>query len=540
MEKRLPDMLDILTYVRDAQTYELLYWNSAARCFARADHIGTGENRKCYKALYGRSEPCTCCTADTAPCFTQQYTDAASSRRYLMRGHSAQTGGRRVEVVTGTDITGLPLCSANSGSACALAERDTVTGLYSQTAFCQRADQLRAAFPQAQYVYIRTDLNKFRIFNDAFGIQEGDRLLAGIARMLRQQIGPHDCCGHMFADVFCLMVDFDTDEAVIAFLDRIGSIHPLRHTSLLASTGIYRPAASGEPSAVCLEKAGFAHKFAKVGALPHYRFYDEQVRQQQRCESMMEFQMEDALQSGQFVVYLQPKYDLLTQNVVGAEALVRWNHPTLGLIPPDRFIPLFERNGFILKLDAYIWQETCRLQRLWLDHGLAAVPISVNVSRLHLCSPQFCSTVLSLTSRYRLSPKMLELELTESLFVQDINRLTGVLQTLRSDGFAINMDDFGSGYSSLNFLDGLEVDVLKLDCGFLKGGVAPQRSRTILRHMIAMARELGLRIVTEGVETPEQAQLLLEYGCDIIQGFYVSRPIPAEQFAQQYLQPKSA
>lgn len=543
MEQNLLDVLDILTYISDAQTYELLYWNQSAQNFAYNRNAVPGSGCKCYQALFGQTEPCLNCQHSLLSengC-QKQYADARTGRSYLMRRSITELNGRSSILVTGTDISCLPLSAANKNIS-SFAERDPITGLFSQAEFCRQADRLRHEFPQSHYVFIRMDVDKFRIFNDAFGMQEGNRLLSFIAQTLRQHIGPHDCCGHMFADVFCVMTDQPTNDAAEKFMSSIGGSFclpnvgtSLKSTPLLPAAGIYRPADNCELSIACLEKAGFAHKFAKTAPLPHCKFYNDSIREQQRREKMIEFQMEDALKSGQFLVYLQPKYDLHTHHVVGAEALVRWNHPTLGIISPDQFIPLFERNGFILQLDSYIWRETCRLQRSWIDQGLSTVPISVNVSRLHLCNSEFRSTVVSLTNHYRLSPKMLELELTESLFIQDADELAQVLQSLRSDGFSINMDDFGNGYSSLNFLDGLEVDVLKLDCGFLKGHNISPRSRTILRHMIVMARELGMQIVMEGVETPEQAQLLMDYGCDIIQGFYFSRPIPAEQFAKQYL-----
>ena len=237
--------------------------------------------------------------------------------------------------------------------------------------------------------------------------------------------------------------------------------------------------------------------------------------------------MEKALQNREFIMYLQPKYSILHDKMVGAEALVRWVRPGKGIVPPAEFIPMFEKNGFVTKMDAYVWEEACKTIRNWMDKGIDPLPISVNVSRVHLKSGLFITTLNNLIEQYQIPKRCLEIEITET--AGEENGGVGI-DTLKDNGFTLLMDDFGSGYSSLNTLKDTQFDVIKIDREFLQDFIGSKRGQTIVKHTIQMTRSIGLELVAEGVETKEQAEFLSACGCDTAQGFYYAKPMTVEEF----------
>ncbi|MDD2956649.1 MAG: EAL domain-containing protein [Oscillospiraceae bacterium] len=240
--------------------------------------------------------------------------------------------------------------------------------------------------------------------------------------------------------------------------------------------------------------------------------------------------MESALQLRQFVVYLQPKYDLENNLPCGAEALVRWNHPQRGMVFPGEFIPVFEHNGFIARLDYYVWEETCRLLRKWLDQGLQPKPLSVNVSRVNMYNPNLVDILQDLVEKYRVPASLLNLELTESAYMDNPTLMKQTLERLHRCGFVVMMDDFGSGYSSLNTLRDISVDILKIDMKFLPTDGADSRSERILVSVIRMAGWLGIPVIMEGVETCRQRDFLKSVGCGYVQGYYYAKPMPVAEY----------
>ena len=278
------------------------------------------------------------------------------------------------------------------------------------------------------------------------------------------------------------------------------------------------------------ERAYLALKSVKGRGMTDYAFYDDELRNRVLDELFIKDQMYTALAEGQFVAYLQPKVEIFSGRIVGAEALARWRHPERGLIPPSRFVPFFERNGFIIQLDEYIWEEACKLLRSWLDKGYRPLPVSINVSRMHFNDNGFCDKLRALTDKYRLPRHLLELELTESAFFENEKILQRTMHSLQENGFAFSMDDFGTGYSSLNTLRALPFNTVKLDRAFVSDSTGNQRGRIVARNTIVLAKQLGMRIIAEGVETVEQALFLRNMGCDHAQGFYYSRPMDAREF----------
>ena len=259
-------------------------------------------------------------------------------------------------------------------------------------------------------------------------------------------------------------------------------------------------------------------------------FFDEKLLEEQGWEQWVENNMQAALAAGEFQVYLQPKYTPTDRRLVGAEALVRWVCPEKGMIPPGRFIPLFERNGFIMKLDDYMLSQIAKLQAEWKVQGKKTVPISVNISRAHFTQEGLAEHISQLVDGYGPKHKLIELEVTESAFFDDKNVLIDTVKQLRAYGFPISMDDFGAGYSSLNSLKDIPLDVLKLDSEFFRGEDGTGRGASIVREAISLARELNMRVVAEGIELREQVDFLAALGCDMIQGYYFAKPMPVSEF----------
>lgn len=257
------------------------------------------------------------------------------------------------------------------------------------------------------------------------------------------------------------------------------------------------------------------------------------MKEEQVWERHIEDDMEKALENHEFKVYLQPKYSTKEEVLSAAEALVRWVHPELGFISPGKFIPIFERNGFILKLDDYMLDEVAKQQAKWRQEGKKLVPISVNVSRAHFARYELAEHICSIVDAYQVPHEFIELELTESAFFDDKSALLETVKKLKSFGFKVSMDDFGAGYSSLNSLKELPLDIIKLDAEFFRGADDLERSNLIVGDTISLAKKLGMQIVAEGIETREQVDFLAKQNCDLIQGFYFAKPLPINEFEER-------
>ena len=278
------------------------------------------------------------------------------------------------------------------------------------------------------------------------------------------------------------------------------------------------------------DRANLAAKHCKGNYIRNYAFYTRQMSQEIEKEQRIVNSMKSALENHEFVVFYQPKYGLSDNQIAGAEALVRWKHPERGMISPGEFIPVFEKNGFIIKLDYYVWDQVCQLIATALRAGRKPDPISVNVSRVNLYNPNFLESLVNLVEKYRIPPEYLHLELTESVFSDTENVILNAVNYLHKAGFTILMDDFGSGYSSLNVLKDIDLDVLKIDMKFLSKGKDDGRGEKILAAVIQMAKALDMPVIAEGVEEKKQVQMLKRLGCNYIQGYYFAKPMPQEDY----------
>lgn len=411
---------------------------------------------------------------------------------------------------------------------------DSLTGLYNKATFCHHAETLLQQNPDVHFELMVVNINRFKAINDIFNEKTGDELLMHIASLFKAMTLPNCAFGRLHADNFVILYPAKKKmrEHLITSLNiTVDSFALDYHVDL--SFGVY-PVTDRQISvnAMC-DRALMALSKAKNDSTNPCGIYDDDMRQDLVNEQMLISGMDKAIEDENFVIYLQPKYDFMTERIVGAEALVRWLHPKLGYISPGKFIPAFERNGSILKLDKYVWEKACQLLRSELDAGRPAVPISVNVSRVDLNSPNMVQYFLELVHKYELPPALLELELTESAYVDNPQYIINITKELQKAGFPILMDDFGSGYSSLNMLKNLPVDILKIDLKFLADAEQADvdtRSNDILISIVRMAKWLRIPVIVEGVETKTQVDFLRTIGCEMAQGYYFSKPVPIDVY----------
>lgn len=421
-----------------------------------------------------------------------------------------------------------------------LAYVDPVTGGWNRTRFELEVEKLVAANPPDTFVMVSVDIQKFKLINDLFGIEVGDRVLKHVSDTLTRQLNPGECIGRESADNFNLLLKTDTQEnlrgRLTGMAEAVNSYNEWleRKYMILLSAGVYLVAEKNEPPIKLRDRANVARKNGKKtggSALCDCQFYSELDRMMLVREKDVENRMRDALDAGEFVIYLQPKIALKDGSVAGAEALVRWLDPRKGLIFPGDFIPVFEKNGFIVELDLCVFEQTCKLLRGWMDEGRMPVPISVNMSRVHLSDPDYLKRYEQIREKYDIPIQYLEIELTETLIFEEPEALIPVIDEIHSRGYRCAIDDFGSGYSSLNVLKDLHVDVLKLDRVFFDHQFEENpRAQDVVSMVIELAERLNMNTVAEGVETAEQVEFLKKTSCGYVQGYAFYKPLLPEDF----------
>ena len=406
---------------------------------------------------------------------------------------------------------------------------DRLTGLYTREYFYQRVTEYLAENPDKQYSIISSNIVNFKVYNDAFGTKAGDRLLRQIADITRSRVGQKGIYARYGADRFLCLVEQDQQWQDRAELESNGD-RPASMRNLVMKWGIYEITDRTIPVEKMCDRAFLAADSIKGQYNQHVAVYDDVLRDKLLREQAITESMETALKEGQFTVYLQPKYCLHDDRLSGAEALVRWIHPEWGFMSPGEFIPLFEKNGFITQLDFYVWEQVCMLLRSWKQKGYPDIAVSVNVSRADVYQEDLRDTLCGLVEKYGIEPQQLHLELTESAYTENPNQIISTVDRLREAGFIVEMDDFGSGYSSLNMLNQMKLDILKLDMKFIQTETAKPAEQGIIRFVVNLARWLNLSVVAEGVETRAQLERLREVGCDYVQGYLFSRPLPSKDF----------
>lgn len=376
--------------------------------------------------------------------------------------------------------------------------------------------------------FIQFDISRFKIINDLYGERFGDEILDFINRQLKELCHSDQYYVNLRSDVFMIVTEYETDDELLTFIHRIDeSINCFKGVKLHITFGVYTAEDEAAEMRQMEDRAAMARKSSKNNILTNVLFYKEQFKETLYNRKFIEENMENAIAENQFMMYLQPKYSITRNKIIGAEALVRWRHPTRGMIYPDQFIPIIEENGFIKKVDYYIWEKACLFIKKCQDAGIHSCPVSVNVSRIHLRDNECIGVLSGLIEKNGISRKLLELEITETADSQQVSKKA---LALREEGFTLLMDDFGSGYSSLNILLETPFDVIKLDRKFIENMMVSDKGRLILEQVVSMSDKLGLGLLAEGVETREQIDLLQKIGCDQVQGYYYAKPMPEEDF----------
>ncbi|MGE4453508.1 MAG: putative bifunctional diguanylate cyclase/phosphodiesterase [Sphaerochaeta sp.] len=416
-----------------------------------------------------------------------------------------------------------------------LAYEDELTKLPNKNLFVREAKN-RVTHAHSPFAVMVLDIGKLKLINDHFGYGFGDTLLSYCASVLVRYVTSDGLCARLSGDKFILLVSYREKAALERRVATIRSElqqYPFPKASQFQMEiliGISLVESSDIEVNVLIDRALFALSALKEKREEGVLFYEEVLKDQLLEESELEHVFTQAIKSGQFFIQIQPKYSFSTQRLIGGEALVRWSHPAKGLLNPSQFIPLLEKHNLLIELDMYVLEQVCELFVRWKREGKALLPISVNQSRSHLFSSHYESSLVALVDRYEVDHHLMEFEMTETLFLHDLRHLASVLTSLRSQGFLVSLDDFGSGYSSLTMLKDVQVDVIKMDQGFFTDFTTNDQGRKVIKHIIGMAKDLGITTIAEGVENEEQARMLQEMGCDGVQGYFFSQPLEVSHY----------
>lgn len=418
---------------------------------------------------------------------------------------------------------------------------DILTGGGNTVWFEMEARKLINISTNGAYCLVILDIDRFKIFNDTFGHTTGDNALRYFYKSICSVLSPGEIAIRNNSDNFLMLLKYHSHEVIQERLEllsiKLNNFNDQIEKKFLISVSCGVCQITDKTTDLLTLKdfalmAKASAKKTKEGFLK-LGFFKKSDRLQLLKEKHIENKMENALFNKEFVVFLQPKYAISTNSIVGAEALIRWNDPEKGMIPPNEFIPLFEKNGFILRLDLFVFDQVCDTIRRWLDQGLEPVTISVNLSRAYLEDLSLLDYFTEIINKHQIPPQYIEMELTETIFLENMHMLKKFINEIHKIGFTCSLDDFGSGYSSLNVLKNIPVDVLKLDKGFFDNIEENQeKGHTIINSVINLAQRLNIKTVAEGVETEKQVDFLEEAKCDMIQGYVFSKPVPISEFEE--------
>ncbi len=415
---------------------------------------------------------------------------------------------------------------------------DKVTGAINRTKFDIDATKLLVNSDK-KFAFVLFDVEKFKAFNEYYGHDEGDKLLRHIAKVLSEKLDKDEPFTRCFSDQFFALLEFKSYEEIKERLEKIfeeisSYCDNGKCYNIAMSAGVFVLEEGVSSINAISDRARLAQTPVKGCKTSSISFYNDNIRSKMLKEQEIESKMENAIENEQYLLYLQPKYSLEDEKIVGAEALVRWQLSDGKFIYPNEFIPLFEKNGFITQLDMYMFKKACSTLKEWQHKGFKLMPISINFSRNHLSNENFTKELKNIAEEYGVPTKYLEIEITETTMLDNELRLIEVLSELHSFGFTLSMDDFGTGYSSLGLLKNIPVDVLKLDRTFFTEYTDLVRARAVISSVINMAKTLSIDTVAEGVETKEHIDFLKELNCDIVQGYYYAKPMDVKAFNELY------
>ncbi len=525
--------------VVDRTSFEIIYENERA-----GEIFGDKVGSLCYEMFCTREMPCIDCPAmmlTGEPIIVDRYSELFESTVKWQLTTMKWFDDKDAVLMTlldmgqdGHDYSKSYAHKMEQGLEEEKRHTDSLTHIPNYSKFYASAENAFKYNPDKNYAIVVFDIDRFKSINDLYGMQQGDNALKLIANAMRELFALKENYARLHSDVFAFYYAYEKKGDIIKVIEKLRKLIAGNdfEFDINTSFGVYLVEDRNVPVNLMCDRARMAGKTIKDNILKFCAFYDEQYRAEMLRTNEIEREMNKALAEEQFKMYLQPKYRLDDGVLCGAEVLCRWLHPEKGLIPPNDFIPLFEKNGFILKLDEYMWEQACKTLRVWLDAGRNPMPLSVNISRYHIQHNDLEAVFTKLLNKYKLTSDLLTLEITESLFLDKPEQLNEVLERLQAMGFKLEVDDFGSGFSSLNLIRNITVDTIKIDKDFLDNEIASDKGKIVVNHTISMAKDLHLQVIAEGVETKEHVDFLKNSRCDIAQGFYFAKPMPLEQFNQ--------
>ena len=462
-------------------------------------------------------------------------TKIVNGKTYLIHGQELWDKKERFvgTLIVYTDISGQERLK---DEATLYATRDQLTGLWNRDYFFEIAGKTLRENPEERFLMIATDIYHFKLFNEILGTSTGDDLLLAFAQAYREHCRRKWVFSRIGADRFALLIpkaDFKEE----SFLKIVHGVLERKNYSMKVHCyiGVYEIVDPSLNVDSMYDRAFMAVESMKGDMQKEIAYYEEEILHQRIHETTTLDELDRALLNDEFVIYLQPQLDLEAQRVVSAEALIRWNKPGRGIVFPGEFIPIFENHGMIAKLDYYVWELACRQLAQWKEMGLYERSIAVNISAKDFYLSDLYESITGLVDKYDVDPAHLKLEITETAFVLDVKKQMELVRRLQDYGFIIEIDDFGSGYSSLNSLKEIEVDLLKMDLKFFEKTGDSKRAEKIVSSVITLANDLGMPVIAEGVETKEDVEMVKAAGCQMVQGYYYAKPMPIEDF-EKYLE----
>lgn len=521
----------IKSYIINPETYELLFAGSSLK----AERPGAVPGTLCYEAVMGKKAPCASCRIkelgeEAQDCQWQRYTGSWNSwlnfQSHIIKWHNCD----KAVIVAFDDI---------SNFVDDILYIDKLTGISTLSRFEVDGADLFEHINEDAYALITFDVDEFRYINEFHGYNMGNQMLRYIAGGLVNSLEDGEICARVTGDVFVALikwVDFETlDGRIKAFMTKVNNrLESLaKGLRLNFQFGVYPLKKDEKDIGQMMDNADIARKSIKGSRKSGIVLYDKHMGDKILKTRQIESRMEQALKDHEFLVYLQPKIDLASAKVVGAEALARWVDDQGQLVLPGEFIPIFEINGFIVELDFYVYEEVFKNFRYRKTRGLKCLPISVNMSRVHLKTGNYIERFCGLAQKYGVDPGLVEVEITETIFMENSQYVKRLVSDLHQYGFHVSVDDFGSGYSALNLLSEIDIDILKIDRSLCREENLSPKERIILKNIAAMAKELNLHVLAEGIETANQAEFLKSIHCDSAQGFLFARPMPMDEFYQK-------
>lgn len=419
------------------------------------------------------------------------------------------------------------------------AGHDTLTGALTTERFCRDAQKLIEEHPERKYAVSYMDFENFKYVNDVFGYDSGDQILKIYSQRMLEQLQEGELFCRSTADCFLSLHIYQDKGQLLKRQQQADNVFlnsdylPGKHRMTVACGFCCIEDVVEQLDVMGLvDRANYAQKTVKNLSDSHYAFYNESIRQKMFGEIRIADQLKSAVENREFLVYIQPKVCPFKGRVCSGEALVRWQTQDGQFLPPDSFIPVFERKRTIGVVDEYVFEEVCRLLQQRLQEGRPVVPVSVNVSKIRLYTPDFVKVYTDIKRRYGIPDGVLEIEFTETTACENLEYMGEIVDELHKNGFLCSLDDFGTGYSSLGMLKNLSIDTLKLDAQFFRNTLDIEKAQLVIRGVIQLIRKLKIQTVAEGIETAEQVEFLKECGCDMIQGYYYYRPMPSADFAK--------